>query len=660
MLLRKFIYLICLTSLSAAAALAKEEPSNLTNELKTFLGPAPKFFEERYHQPAKKLKQALLHEQDGKIDLAIKDLLPLSEKSEFADHATYQLIQLYRSKKEFSKSNAQILRLLYELPYSSYADNTKDLILANDCDKALTTARAANNAIKKKAAAQNLLLCLSKSPWKDWPNKEAQVEALFFIFKENKDPLLGPFTAEVIQAMPAGSDIRKKINKAIPNSELKKYSELARYRMKTNPPAGIKAVYPDSDLFDQGMAFVLQNKWGEANSVFKKLTNDYPQSEHLDRAQYWIARTEDLLGNQEEAKRRYEQILSDSPLTYYGLQSALRLKRDLQTYVLPSEIKLKPMEGTLLTRQAISIWKLRALIEVGLIDQAREEAEFLFQHRPGGFTFGQDSPEGAILTAYLYQSAGFHLAAFSQAATAISFDINNLNTFTLDLIFPQVFREEILRAGEQTTINPLLIYSLTKQESAFLPNALSRSDAMGLMQLLFGTAREIDSKVNKTDLFKPATNTILGAKYLKKLIDRYQGNIALALAAYNAGPTRANQWQKKLLESSNMKQNFDIEIFIDTIPFAETRKYVSNILRNFAWYKLLNKDGTLSSIQELAFQWQKEKVITNPPPATDPVPESNPQPTQPEPMPDPLPEQPDPAAATPAPTPTPTADPTTT
>ena len=268
------------------------------------------------------------------------------------------------------------------------------------------------------------------------------------------------------------------------------------------------------------------------------------------------------------------------------------------------------LEGALLPRQLMGIWKVRALLENGLSDFARIEAENLFAYRPTGAILGQANASGALAMASFFASAGLYGAGFTEAYAAMSLDPSLVSPYGLSLLFPNAFPKQIQSAGELTGINPLLIQSLTKQESAFDPNALSHSDAYGLMQLLPSTARSIGEVPRRRDLFQPQLNTEIGAQYLKKLLDRFNGNIALALAAYNAGPTRAAAWQKSLETSELFKEAFPVDAFIDFIPFQETRKYVAAILRNYTWYKLLNKDGSLIPIQELAFQWQK-----NPPPS---------------------------------------------
>lgn len=586
-------------------------PSMLAPELNTFLGKPPAAFEKKFLQPARQLRKAMNLSAEGKKEAAIKILLPLSKQGELSEHASYELTQIYRDKKDFDKSTALANRMLYEYVSSPYRDSLEDTLDANDCDEGLAESKKKGRQAK---AREFLFRCLQKTPWKSWAEKEEQAEALYQILRKPKDPLFGPFVTELIQALPPSSNLRGKLRKDIPDAELNGYASVARFRVKSDSPAGVPAINPDSDLFDKGMLAVLEGRWSDANGIFKQMPVDFPQSIHLDRAKYWVARSNDALGYQDDSKKIYEEIYAQDPLSYYGLQSALRLKRDPALLIAPAESGEVTMQGSLLPRQILAVWRLRALIEEGLIEQARAEAKALFQYRPGGFTFGQENPAAAALTSLLFHSAGYSLAAFSHAYAAISLDPKQLNTFTLDLIFPNSFRKEFEQASKVSNVHPLLLHSVAKQESAFLPRATSRANALGLMQLLLSTARDLDPKLDREKLFVPEVNAEVGSRYLQKLLDRYGGNIALALAGYNAGPSRASAWQKKMMEYESMQKAFDIDTFIDTIPFTETRKYVSSILRNYAWYKLLNKDGAITSIEELAFQWQKPK--TEEPPVT--------------------------------------------
>jgi soluble lytic murein transglycosylase-like protein len=576
--------------LSATCSQAAE----LSPELKTFLGAPPAGFAAKYRAPAKRLRRAFTDYSEGRHAKAAGEFAALN-KGVFADHALFFAGKAAREAKEFSKSTDSLQRLRREFPNSAYDDEAIELLQENSCDEGLRAKKA-----------DLLRRCLDGTAWKFWGEREAQATALYEILKVSNDPLLKNYVAELIQGMPANTNLRIRLAKEIKSAELETYASIPRFRSRQVNPPGVKPVNPDQVLFDEGMQSVLQGKWGSARSAFLQFEKDFPGSEHRDRAAYWIARSYDATGDEEEAHRRYEAIFSDNPLTYYGLQAALRLKKDLTPFLAPTKLKASEFQGTPIPRQQLSLWRLRALLEEGLLEIARMEAKSLFFMKPGGSTFGQDNGAGAALVALLYDTASYSNGAFSHAYAALTLDPALLNSAVLPLIFPKPFEKDFAVAAGASGVHPLLLLSVAKQESAFLPNAISKANAFGLMQLLLGTAQEMDSKLKRDDLFTPAANTMAGSRYLGKLLDRFQGNIALALAGYNAGPTRAAQWQKKMLESEAMKKAFDIDIFIDTIPFTETRKYVGSILRNYAWYKLLRKEK-VETVQELAFQWQRNK-----------------------------------------------------
>lgn len=584
-------------------ALAAPKAQKLPRDLEDFLGAPPPKFEQRFRRPALELRAAITLAHEKKADAAMKKLQALTA-TELGEHALFELGRLQGEAKDFQKASATLEKLLRQHPGTGYLERARELLDEAECGLGLQ---------KKGSEAQALLQrCLWRAPWKGWAQLEPQATALYAHLKGTKDPLLEPFLAELLQAMPASTALRQKIAKEHSADKLDKLAALARFRTKSPSPAGVRAINPDLELFDSAMKLVHQEDWEEANTLFRRFPAEFPQSEHWERAQFWIARTEEKLGNKDEAKKRFEQILAENPFTYYGLQAAIYLKHDWANALAngthgPQAAKAPvKLEGAVVTRQALSLWRLRALLEAGLIEVAREEAKFLFQYRPGGSTLGQDAGRGALLMARLFGESGYHLGAFSHAYAALSLEPSLLDSATVSMIFPPVYSEELRAAGEKTGVHPLLLASVAKQESAFLPNAISRADALGLMQLLLPTAREVATVSARDDLFRPELNLQAGALYLHKLLLRFENNIAFALAAYNAGPSRMSSWQRDWLAASPLLQKgFDPDVFIDSIPFSETRKYVANILRNYAWYKLLNKDGNIGSIQELSYQWQK-------------------------------------------------------
>ncbi len=146
----------------------------------------------------------------------------------------------------------------------------------------------------------------------------------------------------------------------------------------------------------------------------------------------------------------------------------------------------------------------------------------------------------------------------------------------LRLRFPLAFNKQITRAAKQSGLSPARIYSVIRQESAFMTAARSSAGAQGLMQILPTTARYVARKIHQTytgvsSLRVPAKNLQLGSAYLKKLQDRFDDHPVLASAAYNAGPTRVRRWLPRHMDVSS-------DVWIENIPFAETREYLRRVL----------------------------------------------------------------------------------
>jgi soluble lytic murein transglycosylase len=145
----------------------------------------------------------------------------------------------------------------------------------------------------------------------------------------------------------------------------------------------------------------------------------------------------------------------------------------------------------------------------------------------------------------------------------------------LELRFPLDYREQIDRQADAHGIDNAWIYAIMRQESAFTPDARSRAGALGLMQLMPQTARQVASttyqrKIKTDDLLSPQVNIALGSSYLNQVYRQLQENPVLATAAYNAGPHRVIKWLP------DNRQETDI--WIETVPFHETREYLKRVL----------------------------------------------------------------------------------
>ena len=162
------------------------------------------------------------------------------------------------------------------------------------------------------------------------------------------------------------------------------------------------------------------------------------------------------------------------------------------------------------------------------------------------------------------------------------------NQAALPYKFPQPHSDQVYRHSNKYNLDVLLVYSLIREESRFNKHAVSPSNARGLMQLIRGTASDSAREVgiypyNFDMLFDPEVNVELGSFYLRKVLDRYNGEIPLGLASYNAGPARVSEWVDEI-------GYYKFDEFIEQIPITETRNYVKRILRSYGAYTALYRN----------------------------------------------------------------------
>lgn len=157
--------------------------------------------------------------------------------------------------------------------------------------------------------------------------------------------------------------------------------------------------------------------------------------------------------------------------------------------------------------------------------------------------------------------------------------------FLLKKIFKIEYSEYVYKYSEKYDVDPLYVFSIIKAESNYKRNIKSSSGAIGLMQLMESTAREVATEDDEEivvleGLYNPETNIRIGTKYLSKLIKKYNGNYLLAIAAYNAGIGNVDKW----IEQGIIKEDASN---LENIPFKETNNYVRKIQRNYKIYKFL-------------------------------------------------------------------------
>jgi len=228
----------------------------------------------------------------------------------------------------------------------------------------------------------------------------------------------------------------------------------------------------------------------------------------------------------------------------------------------------------------LRVQKAELLANGSLLDFAVRELRAAAEQEKGNWL--------PIEIARLYEDAGRYDAAIETLKHAAP------NYFALDLpslprpywegLFPKPFWTDLKKYSSGNALDPYLVASLIRQESAFNPNAVSRANAVGLMQLLPKVGKSVAKqeklkKFTPQQLFTPAVNMQLGTRYFRIMVDKFS-SFEYALAAYNAGSDRVQDWMAQ-------GKYRDPQEFVESIPFTETREYVQNIIRNANVYRQL-------------------------------------------------------------------------
>lgn len=304
---------------------------------------------------------------------------------------------------------------------------------------------------------------------------------------------------------------------------------------------------------------LLHGDWIQVISRIERMPAEELQSE---RWQYWLARTLEQTGQQEEADELYGKLAAER--SYYGFLAADHIGKAYRFAPGRSEIQ-KDVTDAITGNPAVA--RARELLALNRWVDARREWRFATQDL---------SPDAYIAAAELAQSWGWHDQAIFTLAKSDYWD-------DLDLRFPLEHKRDVQHYAGKNKLDMSWVYGVIRQESAFNASVRSYAGAVGLMQLMPATARYVAKKLLKKkksprhrDLITPATNIELGTTYLADVLSDLGENPVLATAAYNAGPHRVKRWMPK--------SRLAADIWVELIPFKETRGYVQRVFTYAAIY----------------------------------------------------------------------------
>ncbi|MHA2610264.1 MAG: lytic transglycosylase domain-containing protein [bacterium JZ-2024 1] len=372
-------------------------------------------------------------------------------------------------------------------------------------------------------------------------------------------------------------------------------------RMAKNPDARAEAWFRKADYLAS------LGREEEARNLFQKLIHQYPSSPYASSAHLWLFQNYLKNRQTEEASKILEQLATNpaylpfslywkgklekkpelwqeilkEPYNYYALRILQETGQNLQP--LFSHIQQDPE-----IPPAPEPWeeRIRLLSEHSLFFFALEEA------RSRQF-FSSGKPRVLFHLARLYHLLGDDFLAIHYAEKLLSPSLwkdfsRKERLEILRIAFPSRYFPILQEEAQNKNLDPNILLALIKQESRFDPRATSPANARGLMQILVSTGKAIASVLNipfsPSILYDPKTNIQMGVHYFSELLNKFNGNPVLALAAYNWGPEKVSRWYASLPEEVKTDETALIEL----IPNSQPRLYVKKILLNYWIYQFLS------------------------------------------------------------------------
>lgn len=308
---------------------------------------------------------------------------------------------------------------------------------------------------------------------------------------------------------------------------------------------------------------IAEENWKAALAGLDALSTQQAQS---DSWRYVRARVLQMLGKTKQAHALLEKLSDEA--NYWGFLAADQLERPYAICPHPVDHEPEQLKATVLAYPGLA--RAFELFAVGMLSDARRE---------WARAFVDHGAELRNKAAALASRRGW----YSRAIFAYSYG-DLLQRYRLR--FPIAHRDLVQEAASKTGIDPAWLFATIRAESAWVPDAGSGAGARGLMQLMPATARHIARRRGVSSQgfsFRPSVSIELGSSYLETLAQRYGGRLWLASVAYNAGPTRADNW---LAERGGLPP----DLFIATIPFTQTRNYAIRVLAYTVIYDWLLND----------------------------------------------------------------------
>ena len=321
-----------------------------------------------------------------------------------------------------------------------------------------------------------------------------------------------------------------------------------------------------------GQIYLQEESYQKASEIFGAYLKEFPNGRRWEEATYWLARSLLELKRDQQAFENMRELSRRSPLSYYGALAFDALGEPYDPRM-PAGADLTTVDWLQPLLAALDRFRLAGL-DLATDTAVSDLIEVV-----------EDDIDASLILAENLIERGFTIEGINLGWKLLARGAV-MSKRLASIIYPFPYREIVYREASEYNADPALLAALIRQESAFTPAIRSSAGAIGLMQVMPATGREVARGAGiagfaPASLETPEINLHLGTRYLLEMEERYgEVGLPLVLSAYNAGPTRARRWR-------NFSETKDILRFTERIPFEETRGYVKNIVRNIHIYKFL-------------------------------------------------------------------------
>lgn len=300
------------------------------------------------------------------------------------------------------------------------------------------------------------------------------------------------------------------------------------------------------------------------------------------QALYWTARALEQLQESAAADEAYQTLCRKFAWTYYCQLTRVRVNiPPPDSAAMPSNGDPRATGGSVI-EQDIHYRRAVELRLLGLEQEAGHEVAWLLDR------YARNRSALVQLITHLSDAGAYHQSlrlARLHFRDGLERGVEPVQSALWNAAYPTVYLPAI-RALSGARVDPYLAAAIIREESQYDARAVSRVGAIGLMQLMLGTAQAVAQQIGgpatvaRNDLFDHETNIRFGVRYLEQLIEQFKGNLIHAVAAYNAGPPVVSKWIQKFGDK-------EPDEFVELIPYQETRQYVRRVLRSYREYRRL-------------------------------------------------------------------------